>query len=485
MTGRPRDKVAHGGRARGLPFGRERSARVGHRIPCSRMAIRWIGALLAVAAVTSGAQGQQEAASQTLETLVVQALRDEDWQVRKAAALLLGVFGTEQHADELQGLLGDERRDVRGAAWYSRLLLRPHKIERAIGCIADGATWVDVSPFVTHLTPLVQPAHAEVLTAEFERAKSPDAQYALLLLLAKVGAQMPEPAAAYARMCAKPTEIFNASALLPLLPDTSEHRDRVTGWLDQDTPLVRHRCAAWLLRHGATGNAIERHIIPDYVEVEDYRAESQQAAYALGAQWMPTTRAAVLDAVGRARIVLVGDSHGSKSIADLTADCCAASIAGTERGTVAFGYEAPVEMSFALAKPRAEALGLAAVPLEPAEQLPSLRARDAAVNAAIRAWLDRSPNHKIVALYGHNHVLGRGHIDVPGAVRILTCRPAYGLLRHLRAQSLASGVLAVDADRWFAHPTEPSTFFVICDDRTWNPETRPAFTAWLANRLRK
>jgi hypothetical protein len=202
---------------------------------------------------------------------------------------------------------------------------------------------------------------------------------------------------------------------------------------------------------------------------------------------MPATRAAVLDAAGKARLVLVGDSHGSKCIADLTVDCCAASLARGERGKVAYGYEPPMEKFFALVAPRAEALGLVAVPLEPVENRPSmaLRARDAAITAAIRAWLDRSPDHKLVALYGWNHLLGRGHVDVPGAVRILTCPPAHGLLQHLRVESLANGLLAADEHRWFVHRAQRDTFFVVCDDRTWCPATRPAFTAWLTEKLRR
>src|SRR5262245_13728722 len=453
-----------------------------------------IRASIAALAALGALRGQQETAHATLEALIVEALRDDDWQARAAAASLLGVFGSEHHADELQALLDDERGEVRGAAWYARLMLRPQKVERAIGCIAGGDTWADVSSLTTALAPLVQPEDAAVLTREFERAKSPHAQYALLLLLARAGATMSEPAAAYARMCETPAQILNASPLQPLLPDTPEQRERVTRWLEHENAIVRHRAAAWLLRNGATGAKIERHLIPDYVEYDDYYAETLHAAQALGEEWTPTTRDAVLRAVGQARIALVADSHGSKSIADLTVDCCAASLASGQRGSVAFGYETPVEYAFAAVKPRAEALGLEAVALEPQvhgwtdrarSALPSLRARDAAVNAALRAWLDRSPEHRMVALYGSNHVLGRGHIDVPGAVRILTCYPAHGLLQHLRAESLSNGLLPDDEHRWFAHRTQRDTFFVICDDCTWCPETRPAFAAWLAKKLQR
>lgn len=449
------------------------------------MVASWIGTVCALLLTVDAVRGQHDTADRTLQTLIVQALRAEDWKVRHAATYLLGTFGTEQDADELLRVLDDERTEVMRAAWYWRLHLRPHKIDRAVGCISTGETWGDVGPFVNQLLQLVQPAHAELLATEFLHARSPDAQYALLLLLAKAGGQLPGPAAAYVRLCEDPMQIFNASALLPLVPDTPEERERVTRWLDHAHPVVRHRCATWLVRHGVSGAPIQRHVIADYVEKDDYVAESRWARHALGGQWQPTTRAAVLAAVGEARVVLVGDSHGSKSIADLTVDCCAASIEGAAPDVVAFGYEAPVAMSFALAKPRAEALGLVALPLEPAELLPSLRARDAAANAAIRAWLDRSPSHKLVALYGTNHIVGRGHIDVPGAVRILTTGPAYGLLQHLRVESLARGIVATDEDRWFKHRSEPGTFFVICEDRTWRPQTRPDFTAWLASRHRK
>jgi hypothetical protein len=441
----------------------------------------WLGTLAIVAMCGVG----RCQTSTTMEVLVVEAIRDDDWQVRAAAASMLRVFGTAHHADALQGLLGDERSEVWRAAWWARLSLRPDKLDRAIGCIANGQTWADVSLLSRLLAPLVRAEHIHGLTSEYERARSGHSQYALLLLLAAAGAQLPEPAVAYVRSCEDPAHVLNATALLPLLPCTPEQKERVTGWLAHQHALVRHRCATWLLHHGATGAEVQRHVIPDHVETEVYQAEAWHAARALGAEWVPTTRAAVLDAVGKARIVLVGDSHGSRHIADLTVDCCVASLEHGERGKVAFGYEAPVEISYALAKPRAEALGLAAIPLEPVEQLPSLRSRDAAINAAIRAWLARSPEHKMVALYGWNHLLGRGHVDVQGAVRILTCPPASGLLAHLRPESLANGVVAAEEHRWFVHRTKPDTFFVVCDDRTWCPETRPAFTAWLAKKLHK
>jgi hypothetical protein len=456
----------------------------------------WIGTLLVlVLATCSVVRGQTSAADVTLEALVVEALRDDDWQVRAAAASLLGAFGTEQHADELSCVLADERPQVWKAAWYARFSLRPGKLDRAMRCVADGETWADVGLLTNLLEPLVRAEHVDALAGEFERARSPNAQYALLLLLAAAGAKMPEPAVAYVRMCETPQQVLNASALLPLLPDTPEQRERVTSWLEHENAFVRRRSATWLLQHGASGAAIERHVIADYVDIEVYKTESSDAVRALGAEWMPTTKAAVLDTVGKARVVLVADNHGSKHIADLALDCCTASLRGGERGKVAFGYETPVEKGYVRAlaaggdfppvSPRAEALGLVAVPLEPAERLPSLRSRDAAVNASIRAWLDRSADHKMVALYGSSHVLGRGHIDVPGAVRVLTNRPAYGLLQHLRAESLANGVLADDEHRWFLHRTRRDTFFVICEDRTWSSETRPVFTAWLANKLRK
>ncbi|HEX5108299.1 MAG TPA: HEAT repeat domain-containing protein [Vicinamibacterales bacterium] len=436
-------------------------------------------------ATSDAARGQQDPAAPTLKSLTIEAFRDEDWNVRHAAALLLGGFGTEGDADELQGLLDDERREVRGAAWYGRLMLRPQRVERAIGCIADCETWREALPFVTHLPPLVRPQHADLLTSEFARAKSPHAEYALLLLAAQVGARMSDPAVAYARMCEAPMEVFNASSLLPLLPDTPEQRERVTRWLQHKNELVRHRCAAWLLLHGVGGEHVQRHIIADHIETHIYDAEVVEAVQALGAEWIPTTRATLMDAVGKARVVLVGDLHTSKCIADLAMECCVASLKSGQPGKVAFGYEAPVETYLPPVSPRATALGLVAVPLEPAKQLPSLRARDAAANASIRAWLGESPEHKMVALYGGNHLLGRGHIDVPGAVRILTSRPAHGLLQHLRAESLANNVLAADTDRWFVHRKNRDTFFVICDDFVWHPESRPAFTAWLAARLRK
>ena len=452
----------------------------------------WTDTLLAALVAAVAVRGQQEPAP-ALEPLVIEALRDEDWQVRLAAASLLGAFATEPDAERLHALFDDERREIRNAAWHYSLLLSPRKIERAIGCISAGNTWNDVRQLAKSLPPLVQPEHVELLTGELGRARSPHAQYALLLLLAALDAPVHDPAVAYARACEEPWQILNASALLPLLPDTPEQRERVTRWLEQDDALVRHRSAAWLLRHGATDDGIERRVIPDYVDLEVYQAEYRRAVHALGAEWTPTTRAAVLDTVGEARVVLIGDIHGSKSIADLTVDCCAASIKGGQPGKVAFGYEAPVYASFALAKPRAEALGLAAVPLEPEPQrradlgwpwLPTLRARDATVNAAIRAWLDRSPEHKMIALYGSSHVLGAGHVEVPGAIRILTLGPALGVLRYVRTESLANGVLATDDNRWFVHRTQRETFFVICD-WTWFPQTRPEFLAWLASRLRK
>lgn len=269
----------------------------------------------------------------------------------------------------------------------------------------------------------------------------------------------------------------------------------MTGWLEHTSPLVRHRCAAWLQRHGEDGATIAQHLIPDFVEFQVYEAERMLAEQALGAEWLRTSKAEVMAAAGKARVVLIADTHGAKAIPDLVAACCVASMKGSERGKVAFGYEAPVESSFEHVKPRAEALGLVPIPLEPAERLPSLRSRDAAINANIRAWVDRSPEHKMVALYGASHVLGKGHVDHPGAVRILTVWPAHGLLRYLRAEALANCTLAADEDRWFVHRTQRDTYFVICDSLTWycpsrSPRELPdrdvgALEAWLAAKLRK
>jgi hypothetical protein len=460
------------------------------------MLTRWIGTFLATAIASGGAPAQQDVAAPTLEALLVEALADPEWQVRRDAASLLGVFGTSEHARHLHAVLDDDRSEVWKLAWRARLALRPEEVDGAIARIMEGETWEDVSLLSRRLVPLVRAQDTPSLVAAFDRAKSTHGQYALLVLLAHLGADLPAPVVAYARECTTPLQIWNASQLLPLLPDAPEHRERVTGWLDHTHPIVRHRCAAWLQRHGDAGAAIVQHLIPDFVEQQVYEAESVVAEQALGAEWLRTSKAEVLAAAGRARVVLIAEKHGAKAIPDLVAACCVASMKGSELGKVAFGYEAPVESSFAHVKPRAEALGLVPIPLEPAEQLPSLRSRDAAINANIRAWLDRSPEHKMVALYGAWHVLGKGHVDHPGAVRILTVWPAHGLLTHLRAEALGNGTLAAEEDRWFVHRTQRDTYFVICDDLTWYSPSRGAsldrpdrdvgaLTAWLANKLRK
>jgi len=464
-----------------------------HSVP---MLPRCIGTLLAAAVAGGGVPAQEHVTAPTLESLLVEALADSDWQVRGDAASLLGVFGTSEHARHLQAVLDDERAEVWKQAWMAHLALRPAEIDGAIARITNGETWSDVSLLSRLLVPLVRSQHAPSLVAAFDRARSTHGQYALLLLLAHLDADLPAPVVAYTRACTTWEQILNASVLLPLLPDAPEHRERVTGWLEHTIPDVRHRCAAWLQRHGVAGAAIAQHLIPDFVERQVYDAESVLAEQALGAEWLRTSKAEVLAAAGKARVVLIAEKHGAKAIPDLVAACGAASMQGSERGKVAFGYEAPVHFALTHVKPRAEALGLVLIPLEPAEPLPSLRARDAAINANIRTWLDWSPDHKMVALYGARHVLGEGHVDHAGAVRILTVWPAHGLLPHLRAETLANGRLTADEDRWFVHRTQRNTFFVICDDLTWYSPSRGAsldrpdrevgaLAAWLAARLRK
>jgi hypothetical protein len=448
------------------------------------MLIRATVALLLTLAAHGAVRSQRDVATPALTTVINEALRDQDWQVRHAAVSLVDAFGTGEDVAALRHVLVDERAEVSRAAWRAYLAWNPEEVGGAIRRVSMGETWEDVYLLTRLLRSMVKPDHVDDLNVALGRAKSPHARYALLLLLTAAGATAADAAEAYAKQCVTTVQILNASALLPLTPDTPAQRERVMQWLSEEHAVVRHRCAVWMRAHGTTGPWVDQYWIPDYVEPDMYEAESHRAARAFGTAWRPTTRSAVLDVVRNGRVVLVGDSHGSKCIAELTLDCCAASVGGGERGKVAFGYEPPMEMFFALVKPRAEALGLVPVPLEPVENAPplSLRARDAEIGAAIRAWLDQSASHKLVALYGWNHILGAGHVEIPGAVRILTCPPAGGLLAHLRCESLERGVLAADEHRWFVHPEYSDTFFVICDDRTWCPDTRPSFTAWLARK---
>lgn len=76
------------------------------------MLTRLIGRLLATAIASGATPAQQDVAAPTLESLLVGALADPDWQVRGDAASLLGVFGTSEHARHLQAVLDDERAEV-------------------------------------------------------------------------------------------------------------------------------------------------------------------------------------------------------------------------------------------------------------------------------------------------------------------------------------------------------------------------------------
>jgi HEAT repeat protein len=438
-----------------------------------------LAAFLAVAS-GCGAAGDSAAPPSSVEERVVALLRDPDARLRAAAASFLGTFGDERSAAALVPLLVDPDYDARTDALRAITSLRGNA---AVGALVR-ALGRDDCPrarpaTLRWLRSVAAPADLDTLVAALDSCRS-DAEYcAVLAGLADQGATGHAGlVASLLRSARTPAAEQLVSECLGLLDDPAT-AGLVRRLLEHPMPIVRHRAAVALKRLGLARPEDDAALIADHVENEHYlRETAAEESRLVRCPRAMATRADLDEAVSAARIVLLSDLHGAASIAALTADLVDVLVERHGEANVAFGYETPVQQMRAELIERARQRGATVLPMEPEERLASLRTRDGAVVQSAMQWLGGDAGRHVVLLYGHAHVLGRGHLAdrLPDALVVLTFRPCQGLLSSLRDDDPEPGGLV------FRYREPDRVWLVPCADAAWHHAGRDALLRAIRSR---